>query len=346
MEEFNRVNNMNLLKRISIVILVFVLIFVLVSLFLPATFFLERKIVIDADREQVFKQVNDLENWKNWSPRALKDPSIYGSDKNISQPSFGLGASFSWNSEITDVGSGYMEITESIKNEHIKNSVDFGKGNAYGIWAFKDVESGVEVSWILAVDFGFSPFSKFFGLFMESQVASDYELGLRRLKTFSEDLPRIHKVDVREKSLKKDIWFLSIRDTVSQREMNNIHGKNYSEINQFMNEIDLTTEHPLMVIYHFWSEDKIDIEVGVPINDSSIIGNERIKLNRIKKTSVVFATHYGSYERLPETYFGINEWMRKNEVVITGPPWESYVTDPASEPNPKKWETVVYFPIE
>jgi effector-binding domain-containing protein len=337
---------MNLLKRISIVILVFVLIIVGVSLFLPSTFSLERKIIIDADKEQVFKQVNDLENWRNWSPWALKDPSIYGNDKNISQPSFGLGASFSWDSELSDVGAGYMKITESIKNEHIKNSVDFGMGDVATEWFFKDVEPGVEVAWSLTIDFGFNPFSKFFGLFMEGKVAPDYELGLKRLKAFSEDLPRIHKVDVVEKSLEKDIWFLSIRDTVSQREMNNIHGKSYSEINQFMNEINLTTDSPLMVVYHFWSDDKIDIEVGVPINDSSIVGNERIKLNRIKKTSVVFATHYGSYERLPETYFGINEWMRKNEVVITGPPWESYVTDPASEPNPKKWETVVYFPIE
>ena len=69
-------------------------------------------------------------------------------------------------------------------------------------------------------------------------------------------------------------------------------------------------------------------------------------MNKIIQTNVVTAVHYGPYDRLPETYFGINEWMRKNKVVVTGPPWESYITDPAIEPNPEKWKTAVYFPIE
>jgi effector-binding domain-containing protein len=337
---------MNLLKRISIIIFVFVLIIVIISLFLPSNFKMERSIVVDADRGAVFKQVNDLKKWKNWSPWAAKDPLIYSGDENFSEPSLGKGASFRWDSDVNDVGAGKMEITESIKDESIKVVVDFGMGDVGGNWVFKDVESGVEVVWMMDVDFGFNPFNKFFGLFMEGKVAPDYELGLKRLKLFSEELPKIHKVGVAEKTLENDLWFLSIRDTVSQMEMNNIHGKSYSEINQFMNEFDLISDSPLMVVYHFWSEDKIDIEVGIPIIDSTVVGNNRIKLNRIKKTNVVFATHYGPYDRLPETYFGINEYMRKNEVVVTGPPWESYVTDPASEPSPEKWKTVIYFPIE
>jgi effector-binding domain-containing protein len=337
---------MGLFKRVSLVVLLFLLFMVITSFFLPSTFFLERKTVVNADIAQVFKQVNDLRKWENWSPWALKDPSIYSHEENFSGPASGVGASFSWESEMDAVGTGEMVITAAVKNESIANSKDVGRGDVVGTWRFEEIASGVEVTWCLAVDFGFNPFSKFFGLFMEGQVAKDYELGLSRLKVFSEQLPKIHGVEVKEKLLPGALWFLSIRDTVGQMEMNNVHGKNFTEIKQYMNTFEITSNSPVMVIYHFWSKDKIDIEVGLPVNDSSVTGNSRIKLNKIERTSVVFATHYGSYERLPETYFGINEYMRKNEVVVTGPPWESYITDPASEPNPKKWETIIYFPIK
>jgi effector-binding domain-containing protein len=337
---------MNLLKRFSLIILLFLIIMVVTSLFLPSTFFLERKTIVNADQEQVFKQVNELRNWRNWSPWALKDPTIYRVDENFSGPFSGVGASFSWSSEVEGVGAGKMEITAADKNERIINTIDFGMGDAIGEWRFEEVDLGVEVTWNLTVDFGFNPYRKFVGLFMEGKVASDYELGLNRLKVFSEELPKIHRVEVKEKWLDRNLWFLSIRDTVNQMEMNNVHGKSFTEIRQYMNEFEIESDSPLMVIYHFWSDDKIDIEVGLPVVDSTVTGNSRIKLNKITQTNVVFATHYGAYERLPETYFGINEYMRKNEVVVTGPPWESYVTDPASEPNPENWETIVYFPIK
>jgi effector-binding domain-containing protein len=337
---------MSLLKRVSLICLFFLLISVVISLFLPSEFYLERKTIINADKSQVFKQVNELRNWGNWYPLALKDPSISTVNENFSEQSSGVGASFIWDSEVDGVGAGKMEITAAVKNESITNSIDFGMGDALGKWTFKEVDSGIEVIWSLTIDFGFNPFFKFFGLFLESKYAPAYELGLSRLKAFSEELPKIHRVEVKEKLLASDLWILSIRDTVNQMEMNNVHGKSFTEIKQYMNEFGIESDSPLMVIYHFWSKDKIDIEVGLPVNDSTMTQDVRIKLNKIKRTNVVYATHYGSYERLPETYFGINEYMRKNEVLVTGPPWESYVTDPASEPNPANWETIIYFPIK
>jgi effector-binding domain-containing protein len=142
------------------------------------------------------------------------------------------------------------------------------------------------------------------------------------------------------------MFFLSIRDTVNPMEMNNLQGKFFTEINQYMQELDIVSDSLLLVVYHYWSKEKVDIEVGVPVKDVSRKGNKRIKLNKMERTNVVYATHYGPYERLPETYFGINEYIRKNKVVVTGVPWEIYVTDPTSEPNPENWETIIYFPIQ
>jgi len=337
---------MSYLKRAVIILLLFLIIGVVISIFLPSSFHMDRKITIDADKEQIYKQVNDLRNWENWSVWALKDPAIYYDDKAFSSPSSDDGASFTWKSENDEVGSGTLRIILSTTNEYIENSIDMGMGEIVGTWNFNDVEDGVEVVWGMDIDFGFNPFSKFFGLFLEDKTASDFELGLKRLKTFTENLPKIKSVKVSKELIEKDLWFLSVRDTINPKQMNNVHGKIYSEINQYIIEQNIENNEPPLVIYYSFSDTLCDIEVGIPVVDSTIVGNDKIKMNKINSTYVVKAIHYGPYERIPETYFGINEWMRKNEVIVTGANWEVYLIDPATEPNPEKWETAIYFPIE
>ena len=109
---------MNFLKRIALGLLIVVIIVMIISIFLPSSYHLDRKIVIDADKGQIFKQVGDLKNWKNWSPWALKDPTIYNNNQAFSTPSYGEGARFEWNSENDEVGSGNMEIVISTTNKY------------------------------------------------------------------------------------------------------------------------------------------------------------------------------------------------------------------------------------
>ncbi|MBL4593916.1 MAG: SRPBCC family protein [Flavobacteriales bacterium] len=334
------------MKRIVLILSLFAIIVVIISIFLPSSFHMDRKIVINADKEQVFKQVNDLKNWKNWSSWALEDPSIYENIQAFSDISFGKGASFSWDSENDKIGKGSLKIIESTLNTSIKNETNFGFIESKGTWSFNDVENGVEVVWGMDVDFGFNPLSKFFGLFMEDKIAPDFELGLERLKSFAENLPKINSVIAKKERMKNDLWFLSIRDTLNPREMNNVHGKIYSEINQYLKNLEVVNQEAPIVIYYSWFDTICDIEVGIPVLDTTLIGNGRIKMNKIASTNVVTAIHYGAYDRLPETYFGINEWMRKNKVRVTGHNWEVYLIDPATEPSPEKWETAIYFPIE
>ena len=161
---------MNYLKRIAVILLLFLIIIVAISFFLPSSFHMERKIIINADKEQVFKQVNDLKNWGNWSVWALKDPTIYNNEEAFSSQHKGSGASFNWDSKNDELGSGSIKIVLSTTNKYIENSIDLGMSEITGTWNFNDAEGGVEVVWGMDVDFGFNPFSKFFGLFMKGGI--------------------------------------------------------------------------------------------------------------------------------------------------------------------------------
>lgn len=337
---------MSFLKRFSVVILSVIIFLVILSFVLPSNVKVERKILIKVSSELVFNQINELKNWRNWTIWAEKDSSIYLNPSAYSNPSMGVGATFNWKSEHDEVGEGKLKIIKSQPFDVIEAMLDFGGSDALSYWSFQQKEDLIEVTWGINIDLGFNPISKWFGLFMEDYLAVDIEKGLEKLKKYSENLPRINSSIVTKQFIDKPQWFLSIRDTVDGSEIGLIHSKLFSEIGLFMEKNNISDDLPPMVIYHSWTDTLVDVEAGLLLSDSTGLTNNRIKLNKINAGNVVTATHYGSYERIPETYFSINEWMRKNEVQVVGPPWEVYVIDPSIEQNQDKWVTEIYFPIK
>jgi AraC family transcriptional regulator len=57
------------------------------------------------------------------------------------------------------------------------------------------------------------------------------------------------------------------------------------------------------------------------------------------------AIHRGPYDRLPETYRAIEEWLDREGLTSDGAPMETYLTDPGEHPDPATWETEVAQPI-
>ncbi len=56
--------------------------------------------------------------------------------------------------------------------------------------------------------------------------------------------------------------------------------------------------------------------------------------------------HAGAYETLPDAYAALETWMESQSLRASGPPWESYITDPSEHPDPKDWKTEVCWPIK
>jgi effector-binding domain-containing protein len=56
--------------------------------------------------------------------------------------------------------------------------------------------------------------------------------------------------------------------------------------------------------------------------------------------------HTGPYDQLGGAYAALEKWMATEGFAPAGPPWESYITDPAEHPDPKDWQTEVLWPIQ
>lgn len=185
---------MKLLKFIGITVLMLMVAFFGVAAFLPAEIHIERSVVVSSSPSVVFKHVNDLREWRNWSPWHKTNSNMKITYKG---PLKGEGASYRWESE--KIGAGNLTITDSRLNQYIATDLNFmEEGDATGYYQFEPVKNGTLVTWSFQTDIGDDPFTKYMGLMMDNVVRSDFDRGLQNLKSHIEDLPSQSKMMTKE----------------------------------------------------------------------------------------------------------------------------------------------------
>jgi AraC family transcriptional regulator len=86
------------------------------------------------------------------------------------------------------------------------------------------------------------------------------------------------------------------------------------------------------------------IEAGTPLA-ATAPGVGEIEAGFLSGGPAAVGVHAGSYDQLTDTYAAIERWIEVSGLRTGGPPWESYVTDPAEHPDPTDWRTEVYWPL-
>ncbi len=151
----------------------------------PDSFRIERSAVIKAPPEKIFPYLDDFHRWTAWSPWEKIDPQL---KRTYSGAASGKGAVYGWEGN-SKVGSGSMEILESVPASRISMKLDFFKPfEAHNSTEFKMERTGdtTTVTWAMS---GPSPYlSKLMGLMfsMENLVGGQFETGLANLKTITE----------------------------------------------------------------------------------------------------------------------------------------------------------------
>jgi AraC family transcriptional regulator len=104
-------------------------------------------------------------------------------------------------------------------------------------------------------------------------------------------------------------------------------------------------DHPF-ARYPEWGQDTITIEAGMRVAEGAPVSGEgEVLADSLPGGLVATTLHAGVYDKLPEAHAAIQEWISANGLKATGAPWELYVNDPGSVPDPKDWLTEVYWPV-
>lgn len=102
---------------------------------------------------------------------------------------------------------------------------------------------------------------------------------------------------------------------------------------------------PPCVYYIEWREHECVIEAAFVIDPATAAGSPYLK--KVHACMAATTLHTGPYENLADAWMEF--WAEVHRLGLkpdASPPWDAYVTDPAMEPDPSKWETELYIPIQ
>jgi len=175
------------LKKIFTVIAIIIAIPLVVALFVKKDYVVEREIIINKPKAEVFEYIKFLKNQDNYSKWNMMDPDM----KKTYQGTDGtVGFISAWESKKENVGAGEQEIVNMIDGERIDTKLRFkvpfeSQNDAYMIT--EDMSNNqTKVKWGFKGAFPY-PFN-LMGLFMdmEKAVGGDLEVGLQNLKNLLE----------------------------------------------------------------------------------------------------------------------------------------------------------------
>ena len=174
-----------MLKKIALVLVVLIAAVLIFAATKPDIFRVQRAAAIKAPPDKIFPLINDFKQWGSWSPWEKKDPAM---KRTFGAVTSGKGATYAWEGN-KDVGSGSMEITESVAPSKVGLKLDFLKPfEAHNTVELTLSPAGdvTNVTWAMQ---GPTPyFAKIIHVFMDmdSMVGKDFEAGLANLKAAAE----------------------------------------------------------------------------------------------------------------------------------------------------------------
>ena len=174
-----------MLKKILLTVVGLIAALLLFATTKPDTFMVQRSLTIKAPPERIFPLINDFNNWGQWSPWEKLDPAV---TRTYSGPASGVGAAYAWSGN-KDVGSGRMEITESVPYTKITLALDFlSPFESHDTAEFALVPSGdsTTVTWTMRGPNLY--LGKVMSVFvsMDKMIGKDFVAGLANLKAATE----------------------------------------------------------------------------------------------------------------------------------------------------------------
>jgi carbon monoxide dehydrogenase subunit G len=173
------------LKTLAIVVVLVVAAVLIYAATQPDTFGVQRSATVKAPPEKIFALVNDLQQWRGWSPYENKDPAM---QRHFTGPAAGKGAAYAWEGN-KEVGQGRMEISGTTPPRLVTIQLDFVKPfEAHNRVDFRIEPQGetTRVTWAMT---GPAPYiTKLMSTFvdMDKMIGKDFEVGLANLKAVAE----------------------------------------------------------------------------------------------------------------------------------------------------------------
>lgn len=178
---------MKIVKKIFIALILIIAILLIVALFAKKDYAVEKEIVINKPKQEVFGYIKFLKNQNNYSKWATMDPDM---KKEYRGTDGTVGFVSAWDSDKKDVGKGEQEIKKISDGERIDYELRFIKPFESTEQAYMATdavsENQTKVKWGFSGRMNYPMNLMLLIMNMEKMVGDDLQTGLNNLKTVVE----------------------------------------------------------------------------------------------------------------------------------------------------------------
>ncbi|MFN8207735.1 MAG: hypothetical protein U0T82_10080 [Bacteroidales bacterium] len=333
---------METFKKVSFTVLLLVFLIVTIGFLLPRKIHVSRSKVMKADAAILFEQVNTIRNWKNWSPWDKLDTSMrieyYGTS--------GKGAGYSWKSTNSKIGNGNVEILNSNQEDTIQVLLSFmPEVPAWSTFAFLQDDRGLVINWTIDFEMNKNPFLRYLGLFMDKWIGRDFEQGLIQLDSAAMDEAALHPpLRIELKEVPPFAYIYLERKTTRNEVSENLEQAYALLLKQITNPGIQMAGAPFARYTMIDSLNTI-VRAGIPVQPWFRPG-PKVKLDTSNKVKALVGYYYGPYSGISSASEKLIKYSRTHHYNLEDYSWESYVTDPTTEPDSSKWLTELFFPVK
>lgn len=176
-----------MLKKILYVLAFLIIVPLIIALFVRKQYSVEREIVINKPKQQVFDYVKLLANQNNYSKWAKMDPAM---KKTFSGDDGTVGFVSAWESKVDSVGVGEQEIKKITEGERIDYEIRFMKPFRSTATSYMITEASSEnetkVKWGFNGNMNYPMNLMLLFMDFEKMIGDDLQVGLNNLKSILE----------------------------------------------------------------------------------------------------------------------------------------------------------------
>jgi len=340
-----RLTDMKLLKYLFFLFLILIIGGSLYIATINGNYDVKQTKLIKVPIEVVFNEINDYKNWEYWGPWYEEDSTIVAV---YPEKTSGVGSSYTWTGKD---GKGAMKTISIIPNKEIIQQIDFGTGSTPKVyWNFKKENDGTEVTWGMKGKNSFM--EKAYWLTqggIEKNMMPFYNRGLALLDSYL--TKEIDKHSIVSKGVVDYGGGYYLYETTSCKitEIDKKMGEMFPEIKKYMTKNNIQPAGKPFSITHKWDDENKTtmFSTCVPVSER-IITTEDVLTGFLKpqKTFKTILTGNYKYEvEAWETAFK-NLYAQNLKEIPNAEPFEVYLVSPHETPNPSKWVTEIYIPVQ
>ncbi|MCB9359789.1 MAG: GyrI-like domain-containing protein [Flavobacteriales bacterium] len=342
---------MKFIKKIVIVIIALIVIYMVLGLVGPSNYKITRSIKIAAPIDVVFNQTSIYTNWDAWSPWAKLDANAKYSIENDNQE---VGAAMSWVGDPESVGTGGMVTSEIEKNKKFYYDLTFvspWEMVSHGGFNYTQDGDSILLEWFDSGEFEFMTRPMMLFMDLEAELAPDFEKGLANIKKICESSETSDtSIEISEFEVNSSpILYIALSSPLNGDSIAAKLGMAYGEIMTFIETNNLNMEGAPLAITTKFSMEKMfwDFKAAISVveNLDEINVSGRIEKGTSYQGKTIKAVHIGAYSESANTYYAIEEYLKKNNLEQNGEPWEEYIDDPM-EVKEEELRTFIYYPIK